>query len=87
MWIVLSENAGTSATSALQAAAKSFRAASVQWVSPIIFTGTVCDSIGRISRTRRSISPSSSMIEVAGIWTAERPERSLTSNLAPGSPR
>jgi hypothetical protein len=39
-------------------------------------------SIGRISRTRRSISPSSSMM-VAGICTAARPERSLTSSLAP----
>jgi hypothetical protein len=87
IWIVLSENSGTSATSAFQAEAKSFRSASVQWVSPIIFTGTVCDSIGRISRTRRSISPSSSMTEVAGICTAARPDRSLTSSLAPDSPR
>ena len=39
MWIVLSVNAGTSASSACQAAAKRSRSASTQWLSAIIFKG------------------------------------------------
>ena len=42
-------------------------------------------SIGRISRTRRSISPSSSIRLGAGTCTAARPERSLISSTARGS--
>jgi hypothetical protein len=48
----------------------------------IIFRGTLFCSMGRISRTRRSISPSSSMKLGAGICTAARPERSLINRTA-----
>ena len=66
-WIVLSVNSGTSASSARQAAAKLSRSVSTQWLSSISFKGMLCCSIGRISRTRRSISPSSSMKLGAGV--------------------
>ena len=55
------------------------------WVSPIILMGILCASIGRISLTRRSISPSSSMTLVVGICTAARPERPLIRSFARGS--
>ena len=48
---------------------------------------SMCCSIGRIRRTRRSISPSSSIRLGAGTCTAARPERPLTSSAARGSER
>ena len=85
MWISLSVNSGTSATSAAQARAKVSRSASRQWVWGIIASGMAGCSIGRISRTRRSTSPSSSIRLGAGTCTAARPDWLLTSSTARGS--
>ena len=67
-------------SSASQAARKRSRSTSTQWLSAIIFKGRLICSVGRISRTRRSISPSSSIKLGAGTVTAARPERSLTNS-------
>ena len=85
MCSVDSENSGTSASSAVQASAKTARSASSQWVSSIIRAGTVLASVGRISRRRGSMVPSSSIRLVAGTCTAARPERLLTRRRALGS--
>ena len=82
MWISLVVNSGTLATSSAQARAKTSRSASRQWVSGIAASGMVGRSIGRISRTRRSTSPSSSMRLGAGTCTAARPDWLLTSATA-----
>src|SRR3546814_20950919 len=70
MWMVLSVNAGTSANSAYQARAKPLASASTQWVGGIIASGMAGRSIGRVSRTRRSLSPASSIRLGVGIFTA-----------------
>ena len=75
---VLSWKGGVSRISRRQAVENAFSSISCQWLSSSAATDKFWFSMGRNNRIRRSIAPSSSISEGAGICTAARPERSLT---------
>jgi hypothetical protein len=78
---VLSEKVGTCATSWFQIEAKVSRSASCQWLSDHHPQRCVVVLHRPDQRTRRSISPSSSMMLGAGVCTAARV---FTSRIEPG---
>ena len=78
---------GISAISASQSARQRSSPAASQFEAAKAARSMVSRPAGRTSRTRSCTPPSSSMREDAGIWTAARPERALTTSRgAPSGP-